>query len=296
MSRIDDDIEARRRAELQKADKKANELRRELQAKSDAGANVRFAAALETRGKAPPPPPKAKEAPKEAPRKEGRPAPPKGNAPEPRAAKAPPRRESVRQEDEALGRTAGQASAEALPEEGRVVQAKRRDAEGDRRDSDHREEKAAEQRGSSRPDPHGKVGRAKAGKDDQKGSGGGGKDEGPAAFKVPPQIFMQPPPVRQPVGTQAPAGRTLAQGLIDKIVERVRVGVNRAGLPEFQIDMKADILGGVTIRLTCKRGRVRASFKGEKSVLAQIAEEEQALRQSLEKRGLYLDALDLEEG
>ena len=87
----------------------------------------------------------------------------------------------------------------------------------------------------------------------------------------------------------------MAQRLIDQIVERVRVGVNRAGVPEFQIDMKADILGGVMIRLSCKRGHVTAEFRGARSVLKQIEYEERNLREALEKKGLVLDAIKLEE-
>jgi hypothetical protein len=290
MSRIEDDKEAQRRQAAREAERRAADLKKE-QRRTDGkdGEQSRFAQTLA----------KKSDDPKRAATGRGTEAAQQKKSKE--RADAPAagtERGEERSDFERTREGLQQSTLEKTHHEGEQQVHKRKEGAEDKLGSQRKDEEALAQKGAG-GDPKGKVGKGKGAKDkgDAKGDQGkgGGGDREAGAFKVPPSILMQSPPVRQPVANQPPSSRTVAQSLIEKIVERVRVGVNRQGLPEFQIDMKADILGGVMIKLTAKKGQVRAHFKGERKVLAMIRQEEDNLREALGKKGLELEALELEE-
>ena len=161
-----------------------------------------------------------------------------------------------------------------------------------------------------RPGQPGSGGRAKSGTglaDDQRvsarGEQGQGQQQGgqqnaqPPAFRLPPAALMAPPPVAVPKGdTQVSRLRQLAQEISEKIVKHARVGTNRMGLPEFQIELKSDILKGLKVKVSGRHGRIRASFSSrDPAVLRQLRGEVDGLRAALTARGLKVDALDIEE-
>ncbi len=132
----------------------------------------------------------------------------------------------------------------------------------------------------------------------QKGQQQGGSKDHPSgpAFRLNPAL-MAPAPIAQP--KQAAASerlRALANEIAQKIVERVRVGTNAAGQAEFQIDLRSDVLKGLSIKVSGGNGKVRALFTGtDRQVLKLLREQGQALRDVLQRRGIELEELKVEE-
>jgi len=89
--------------------------------------------------------------------------------------------------------------------------------------------------------------------------------------------------------------RKAAAEIAQKIVERVRVGANAAGRMEFQIDMKSDVLGGMSVKVSSKNGKISAVFSGsDRDVLKMLEEQSESLKAALSARGLTLESLKTE--
>jgi hypothetical protein len=132
------------------------------------------------------------------------------------------------------------------------------------------------------------------------GKGGDGKDkkdgsEVPAGFRFNPAL-MAPVPVAKPKPTSGSERlRAIANEIAQKIVERVRVGTNAAGNAEFQIDLRNDVLKGLSIKLTAKNGKIQATFSGnDRDVLKMLEEQRETLKSALAGRGLTLEELKVE--
>jgi len=134
------------------------------------------------------------------------------------------------------------------------------------------------------------------------GKGGGdGKDkkdgapELAAGFRFNPAL-MAPVPVAQPKSTAGSERlRALANEIAQKIVERVRVGTNALGNAEFQIDLRGDVLSGLSIKLTAKNGKIQAVFSGkDREVLKMLEEQREGLKSALAGRGLTLEDMRVE--
>ncbi len=131
------------------------------------------------------------------------------------------------------------------------------------------------------------------------GKGGGDKKEGnpemAAGFRFNPAL-MAPVPVAKPKpNTGSERLRQIANEIAQKIVERVRVGTNALGNAEFQIDLRNDVLSGLSIKLSAKNGKISAVFSGrDKDVLKMLEEQKEALATALKGRGLTLEDLRVE--
>ncbi len=135
---------------------------------------------------------------------------------------------------------------------------------------------------------------------DKGGGQQGGKDKGgePAAaasFRFNPAL-MAPVSVQKPNPTQSSDKlRKAAAEIAQKIVERVRVGANAMGKMEFQIDMKSDVLGGMSVKVSSKNGKISAVFSGsDRDVLKMLEEQSESLKNALSARGLTLESLKTE--
>ncbi|MCY1015449.1 flagellar hook-length control protein FliK [Pyxidicoccus sp. MSG2] len=136
-----------------------------------------------------------------------------------------------------------------------------------------------------------------------KGSGGGGgkdKKEGGGTemgpgFRFNPAL-MAPVPVAKPKDTAGSERlRALASEIAQKIVDRIRVGTNAAGNAEFQIDLRGDVMGGMSIKVSARNGKISATFSGSnREVLKQLEEHSDGLRTALGGRGLRLEDLKFE--
>lgn len=131
----------------------------------------------------------------------------------------------------------------------------------------------------------------------QKGNGGDKKDGNDAAnsFRLNPAL-MAPVAVAKPKETGANARlRALANEIAQKIVERVRVGTNAAGQAEFQIDLRSNVLAGLSIKVSGGNGRIKAVFSGnDREVLKMLEEQKDGLKNALAGRGLKLEELRVE--
>jgi len=152
--------------------------------------------------------------------------------------------------------------------------------------------------------------RQKAREDARAGAGGGGmgggsnKDQqgdgqGAASaqgFRLNPAL-MAPVAVAQPrTGAMSEKLRALANEIAQKIVQNVRVGTNRAGEAEFQIDLKSSVLKGLQIKVSGRRGKITCVFSGQDAeVLKLIKQNAEGLKQTLQGRGLTLAELRIEE-
>jgi hypothetical protein len=131
-----------------------------------------------------------------------------------------------------------------------------------------------------------------------KGGGGDKKDgnaEMAAGFRFNPAL-MAPVPVAKPKpNTGSERLRQIANEIAQKIVERVRVGTNAAGNAEFQIDLRNDVLSGLSIKLSAKNGKISAVFSGrDRDVLKMLEEQKESLAAALKGRGLTLEDLRIE--
>jgi len=154
--------------------------------------------------------------------------------------------------------------------------------------------------------------RTKAREDSRAGAGGGGASGGGSrdggkdgeqgagaaqqGFKLNPAL-MAPVAVAQPrTGVMSEKLRALANEIAQKIVQSARVGTNRAGEAEFQIDLKSSVLSGLQIKVSSKHGKITAVFSGkDPEVLKMIKQNADGLRSALQGRGLTLAELKIEE-
>ncbi|MFL5351355.1 flagellar hook-length control protein FliK [Archangium sp.] len=146
-----------------------------------------------------------------------------------------------------------------------------------------------EAKGSLKSNADGGGGKGGDGKDKEKGS------ELAAGFRFNPAL-MAPVPVAQPKPTSGSERlRAIANEIAQKIVERVRVGTNAAGNAEFQIDLRNDVLKGLSIKLSTKNGKIHATFSGnDREVLKMLEEQRETLKKALAGRGLTLEELKVE--
>ncbi|RKH10743.1 flagellar hook-length control protein FliK [Corallococcus praedator] len=136
-----------------------------------------------------------------------------------------------------------------------------------------------------------------------KGAGGGGgkeKDEkggqmAAAGFRFNPAL-MAPVPVAKPKDMAGSERlRQMASEIAQKIVERVRVGTNALGNAEFQIDLRGDVLNGLSIKVSARNGKISATFSGsDRDTLKLLEEHSEGLRSALGGRGLALEQLRFE--
>lgn len=129
------------------------------------------------------------------------------------------------------------------------------------------------------------------GKNDGDGSGAAGQ-----AFRLNPAL-MAPVAVATPrTGVMSDKLRALANEIAQKIVQNLRVGTNKAGEAEFQIDLKSSVLSGLQIKVSGKNGKISAAFSGkDKAVLKLLRDNADGLKQALTARGLTLVDLKIED-
>jgi hypothetical protein len=133
----------------------------------------------------------------------------------------------------------------------------------------------------------------------QKGSGKDSKDGGSevgGSFRFNPAL-MAPVPIAKPKESSGSERlRALANEIAQKIVARVRLGTNAVGQAEFQIDLRSEVLSGLSIKVSSSNGKIRAVFSGkDREVLKLLGEHADSLKQALGGRGLSLEEMKIEE-
>ncbi len=187
---------------------------------------------------------------------------------------------------------------------GASTEARKADAKAGRERIDERREASeAAKSGKAVSGAEGKGDASELKSDADKGGqqgGGGGKDEGKGGAGAPGFRFnpalMAPVPVAQKKDVSGSERlRKIANELAQKIVERVRVGTNALGRAEFQIDMRSDVLSGLTVKVSSHQGKIKAVFSGsDRDVLKLIEQQGEALQAALSARGLSLEEFKVE--
>jgi hypothetical protein len=125
------------------------------------------------------------------------------------------------------------------------------------------------------------------GKDDK---GGGGAAAANPGFRFNPALMAPMSVAKQKEASGSERLRKVANEVAQKIVEKVRIGTNAMGKTEFQIDLKGDVLSGMSVKVSAKNGKISAVFSGsDKDVLKLIEEQGEALKAALGARGLTLE-------
>lgn len=132
--------------------------------------------------------------------------------------------------------------------------------------------------------------------------GGGQKDQQGGStnlgggFRFNPALMAPVPVARPRENSVSERLRQIANEIAQKIVERVRVGTNASGAAEFQIDLRSNVLSGLSIKVSGGKGKIKLVFSGtDKEVLKALGESAEGLKQALNGRGLKLDELRIEE-
>ncbi|MFZ5441660.1 MAG: flagellar hook-length control protein FliK [Myxococcota bacterium] len=132
----------------------------------------------------------------------------------------------------------------------------------------------------------------------QGGNKDGNKDGAAAAnpgFRFNPALMAPVPVAKTREASGSERLRKVANELAQKIVERVRIGTNAMGRTEFQVDLKNDVLSGLSVKISARNGKISAVFQGsDKDVLKMIEEQSEALKAALGARGLTLEDFKIE--
>lgn len=320
MSRVEDEREAARLAERLNEQRRAEAAQREKKSTE----NAKFAR-LVGEQKAPTPGVKERSVAQstiaqvleatEAPESDQTRLRARARRPEPDGRQAPGGRHGASREEatRAEGRQA-QASVESAQASAGLEGAQRtssRSTEGRRRDARTTEETLDLRHADAEDSAKGRApagGAAKEGPVTSEADGGGGRQDGggqdqgsardgamASAFRLNPALMAPVPVAQRKAESGSERLRKVANELAQKIVERVRVGTNAAGRAEFQVDLRQDVLAGLSVRISAHHGRIKAVFAGaDRQVLKLIEQQVDALKTALAGRGLTLEDVTFE--
>jgi len=82
----------------------------------------------------------------------------------------------------------------------------------------------------------------------------------------------------------------LSQAIINKLVQYVRLGINRMGDKEIQIDLHEKVFRGLKLRVTSHKGKVDVHFMTADAKTRSIFEKNtDSIRDALEKKGILVE-------
>lgn len=190
---------------------------------------------------------------------------------------------------------------------------KREDRQGDERKQDEGEKKedgGSKQKGEK---AEGKVAEQKViakGRLKQQSGGGGGSRQGgfgdQGGRRSLSRVLTKAGLKSVPVDLQGKFASKLAQSLkgagageagltqqvINKIVQYVRIGINRKGEKEIQLDLHEAIFRGLKLRVIARGGKVAVFFKASDSKGREVFEKNKdAIRDALMKKGIEVDEI-----
>jgi hypothetical protein len=196
--------------------------------------------------------------------------------------------------DTSHSRTSDQANARGTNQSRQSDAKTGRDVQSDRAASSDKS-KAAQEGGAAPEKGDLKADADKGGQGGNQGSGSDKKSDVPAGFRFNPALMAPVPVAKKNDIAGSDRLRRIAAEIAQKIVERVRIGTNALGNAEFQIDMRDNVLGGMTVKISAKNGKISAVFSGrDKDVLKMLEEQEESLKGALSARGLTLEKFKVE--
>jgi hypothetical protein len=191
--------------------------------------------------------------------------------------------------------TDGAAGAKSAA--GRAADAKAgRDVQTDRAQATDEANSAHNDYGGNDGDKELKADADKGGGGKQQGGGSGDKkSDVPANFRFNPALLAPVPVAQKNPAAGSDRLRRIASEIAQKIVERVRVGTNAMGNAEFQIDLRSNVLSGLSVKVSAKNGRISAVFSGnDREVLKMLEQQAESLKGALSSRGLTLERFKVE--
>ena len=92
--------------------------------------------------------------------------------------------------------------------------------------------------------------------------------------------------------TGVPQPQKLPQEILDKLVRYVRVGLNREGDKEVQLDLHENVFRGLRLLLSRKNGKVRVHFvTADGASRALFSRNAAAIRESLSAKGIAVESI-----
>ncbi len=89
-------------------------------------------------------------------------------------------------------------------------------------------------------------------------------------------------------------GAKIPTAMMEKMMDQARVGVNEVGAPEFQFDLKGDVLGGMKMRISMENGQLKAIFVAENSDIRKFMDGNlKDLERNLQDRGIFIKDLQV---
>jgi hypothetical protein len=84
----------------------------------------------------------------------------------------------------------------------------------------------------------------------------------------------------------------LSQAILNKLVQYVRLGINRMGDKEIQIDLHEKVFRGLKLRITSHKGKVDVHFMTADAKTRSVFEKNtDAIRDALEKKGILVEEI-----
>jgi hypothetical protein len=132
-----------------------------------------------------------------------------------------------------------------------------------------------------------------------KGQGGdaGGKESGAGGDKMPGQGGLPMTQAQQVATTQkteGAAGARLPADVLQSIVDKVFVGMNKEGLSEFHIQFKDNVLAGSSLKISAKNGKVSATFTTTNANVKRLIQSSEGdLARAFDGKGMSLERLEV---
>ncbi len=221
----------------------------------------------------------------------------------------------VLKKSQIAGPLSTQPQAKTITEQAIHEAAKHEERESHERKKDEGEqEKKGDTRqrgeeGSSKIADHKVVGKAALGQGDKGGGGGdkGGGFEsalgrrslskqltkaGARSIPVDLQSKFAARLAQAARGTDASRQAALTQQVLNKLVQYVRMGINRAGEKEIQVDLHEKIFRGLKLRVTTKGGKVGVHFRTADARGREVFEQQSdAIKSALAAKGIEVAEL-----
>lgn len=87
----------------------------------------------------------------------------------------------------------------------------------------------------------------------------------------------------------------IPEAVLQELVKRVMVGVDQNGLGTFVIQLKNDVLGGATMQITARDGKISAKFTvSDENTGRLLKASEGALSRAFGRRGMQLERLEVD--
>ncbi len=97
-----------------------------------------------------------------------------------------------------------------------------------------------------------------------------------------------------PAAAQGANAPQIPEAILQELVKRVMVGVDKSGIGNFVIQLKDDVLGGATLQISAKDGKINAKFTvNDENIARLLKASEGQLARAFGHKGLSLESLEV---